>query len=77
MSMRPTRRVVGEMDLISVTKFGSYSSVLTSATFPVRSKSKIRGSLRVMNRPSLDGGPGGNKVAVGVGVAVGDGVAVG
>jgi hypothetical protein len=62
--------------LISATKFESYSNVFTTATLPVRSRSKIRGSLRETNRPSLDAGPGGNGVACGVGVAVGSGEAV-
>ena len=65
-------------DLLDLaTKFESYSNVFTTATLPVRSRSKMRGSLRETNRPSLDAGPGGNGVAGGVGVAVGSGEAVG
>ena len=76
-SSRATTSVFGETCLISLTKFGSYSSVFTTATLPVRNRSKMRGSLRETNRPSLDAGPGGNGVAGGVGVAVGSGEAVG
>ncbi len=77
MSMRPTTSVFGEVALSSATKFGSYSSVLTRVTLPVFSRSTIRGSLRVTKSPSLVGGPGGNTVAVGVGVAAGVAVSVG
>jgi len=55
----------------SLTKLGSYSIVLIRATFFVRIRSKMRGSLRLTKRPSLVGGPGGKGVAVGVGVCVG------
>jgi hypothetical protein len=44
---------------------------------PVRKRSKILGSLRVTNSPSLEAGPGGKGVAVGVGVGAGVGVSVG
>ncbi len=75
--MRPTISVLGEMDLISATKFGSYSSVLISVTLPVRKRSKMRPSFRLINRPNLLAGPGGKAVAVGVGVGAGVGVSVG
>jgi hypothetical protein len=41
------------------------------ATLPVASRSKTRGSLRVITSPNLLGGPGGKGVAVAVGVEVG------